>query len=74
MSIEEFLNLSKVEEYTNWEEIESKLGFKLHPDIKQFYSKICFNNIKGLVDFSIDKFASDNNKWLNDNGCIGIYN
>ena len=71
MSIEEFLNLSKVEEYTNWEEIESKLGFKLHPDIKQFYSKICFNNIKGLVDFSIDKFASDNNKWLNDNGCIG---
>lgn len=61
----------------DWNKAEDELGFILHKNIKDFYSRTFGKCIKGRVNFTADKFLkkTDNEKfdnWFTFNKCEGI--
>lgn len=60
----------------DWNRVENFLGFRLHENLKDFYSRILCEHIRGVVDFSEEKFIKKtgnqrNDKWFSFNECEG---
>lgn len=58
----------------DWDDIETRLGFKLHENIKDFYSRIICKSVEGTIDFTEEKFIEKtgdtrNDTWFSFNGC-----
>lgn len=59
-----------------WQRIEETLGFSIHKDLKDFYSRILCRKINGEVDFVEAEFLEKtgnerNDTWISFNECEG---
>lgn len=75
-SIKNLLTTPKDTLKIEWSEIENKIGFKLNDNLKDFYSRIICKSVKGIVDFSEEKFIKPtgnnrNDTWFSFNECEG---
>ena len=56
----------------DWTMVEKKLGFKLHENLKDFYSRVLNKNIDGIIQFDPERFVKEyinKENWLvNTNG------
>lgn len=60
----------------DWEKIEEHMGFAIHKDLKDFYSRDAGKDIKDIVDFTEAKFViktgdERNDTWFSFNSCEG---
>ncbi len=60
----------------NWEQVEAHLGFCIHSDLKNCYTKIIHKTIEGQIDFVEKDFLEEtgderNDTWISFNQCEG---
>ena len=72
--LKEFMQAEKGTLEIDWEKVEEYVGFSIHEDLKDFYSRIEARRIDGEVDFVEDVFVQKtgherNDTWLSFNGC-----
>ena len=71
MRLIEFIEVQAKSIDINWNDIEEDLEFKLHDNIKDFYSKVRDTKIKGLINFNKQWVVSLGNE-RNDNWLIKL--
>lgn len=76
MKLREFLKKEIGTIQIDWEKIEEHMGFTIHKDLKDFYSRDAGKNIKDVVNFIEEKFIvktgnTRNDTWFSFNNCEG---
>ena len=62
--------------HVDWDEVEKKLTFPLHENVKDFYSRSYGKYVRGAIDFNEEKMLvktgdSRNDEWFSKNECEG---
>ncbi len=76
MKLCEFLKIEAGTMQIDWENVEKHMGFAIHKDLKDFYSRNTGKNIEGTVNFVQKKFIEKtgnkrNDTWFSFNRCEG---
>ncbi len=76
MKLCEFLKIEAGTMQIDWENVEKHMGFAIHKDLKDFYSRNKGKNIEGTVNFVQKKFIEKtgnkrNDTWFSFNRCEG---
>ncbi len=77
MKMSTFLEKTRENVNIDWNEVENYLGFKLHDNVKVFFSRtLSEDGIQGVVNFCEKDFIEQtgdvrNDKWLSFNHCEG---
>lgn len=56
MELEKFIETKAGTLKLDWDQIESELGFKVHENAKNFYSRCAEDTIEGYINFTEDAF------------------
>ena len=57
MKLRDFKNKEIGTIQIDWKKIEEHMGFAIHKDLKDFYSRDAGKDIKGIVNFTAGKFV-----------------
>lgn len=76
MKLCEFLKIEAGTMQIDWENVEKHMGFAIHKDLKDFYSRNTGKDIEGTVNFVQKKFIEKtgnkrNDTWFSFNRCEG---
>ncbi len=76
MKLQEFLKKEIGTIQIDWKKVEDHMGFTIHKDLKDFYSRAAGKDIKGVVNFVEEKFIEKtgnerNDTWFSFNQCEG---
>ena len=76
MKLREFLKKEIGTIQIDWEKVEEHMGFTIHKDLKEFYSRDAGKDVKDVVNFAEEKFIEKtgderNDTWFSFNNCEG---